>query len=127
VELVAIVTGLALVEYVYISFQVGAARGKYNVPAPATTGDPIFERTYRVQHNTLEQLIVFVPAIWMFASYVNAPTAAALGLVFILGRTLYLVGYVKDPASRSTGFLVSFLANAVLLLGGLGGAAYALL
>lgn len=125
-ELVAIVTALALVEYIYIAMQVASARGKYDIPAPATTGHEIFERTYRVQQNTLEQLVVFLPSIWMFGSYVNAPIAAGLGLVFIVGRALYLVGYVKDPGSRGRGFLISFSANVVLLLGGLAGAIFTL-
>jgi uncharacterized membrane protein YecN with MAPEG domain len=126
-ELVAIVTALALIEYVYISFRVGGARSKYGVEAPAVTGHPVFERTYRVQMNTLEQLIVFVPSIWMFGSYVNATAAAGLGLVFIAGRAIYLAGYVKDPKSRSTGFLLTFVPNVILLLGGLAGAAAKLL
>lgn len=126
-ELVAIVTALALVEYIYIAMQVASARGKFDVPAPATTGHEIFERTYRVQQNTVEQLVVFLPSIWMFAHYLSAPIAAGLGLVFIVGRALYLTGYVKDPGSRGRGFIISFGANLVLLLGGLAGAIFALL
>lgn len=125
-ESVAIVAALALVEYIYISAQVGTARGRYDVPAPATTGDAVFERYYRVQQNTLEQLVVFLPSIWLFAHYVIPALAAGLGLVFIAGRAIYFRAYVKDPATRTTGFLMTFGANVVLLLGGLIGALVAL-
>jgi len=121
-ELVTIVIALALIEYMYIAMQVGAARGKYGVPAPATTGDPIFERYYRVQQNTVEQLVIFLPSMLGFAHYVMPLAAAALGLVFILGRALYLTGYVKDPGKRSTGFMLTFVPNVILVLGALIGA-----
>ena len=115
---VAIVTILALAEYMYIALLVGRARGTYKVPAPATTGDPIFERHFRVQQNTLEQLIVFVPAITIFGS--EWPWVASLvGLGFIVGRFLYLRGYVRDPAQRGIGFGISFLSNIALLVGAL--------
>ena len=77
-ELVAIVIAVALLEYMFIALQVGRGRAQYAVPAPAVTGHPIFERLYRVQLNTLEQLIVFVPSIWLFGTYVSAPAAAAM-------------------------------------------------
>jgi glutathione S-transferase len=121
-ELVAAVISIALLVYMYITFQVGSARTKYGVEAPAISGHPVFERTYRVQLNTIEQLVVFLPSIWIFGLYVNAGVAAALGLVFVLGRALYFVGYVKDPAKRTTGFLLTFLPNVILLLGALIGA-----
>ena len=75
--------------------------------------------------NTLEQLIVFIPAIFLFGRYVSAPIAAVLGVVYILGRILYLVGDVSDPAKRSSGFLTGYLATVVLVLGGLVGATVA--
>jgi len=126
-ELVVIVVVVALLEYYYLSFQVGQGRGKYEVPAPAISGHPVFERLYRVQMNTLEQLIVFLPAIWFFATYVSAGIAALLGIVFIVGRFVYFKNYVEDPEKRTMGFLMTFGANAILLLGALIGAAVALL
>jgi uncharacterized MAPEG superfamily protein len=117
-EPVAIVLALALIEYFVFGLLVGRARGQYGVEAPATTGHPIFERYHRVHQNTLEQLAIFVPALWMFGVYVSAPIAALLGLVFIVGRFVYLRGYVEDPKKRSTGTLITLIAQAILLVGG---------
>lgn len=126
-ELVAIVAALALLEYAVFGLQVGQARGRYGVKAPATTGHELFDRHYRVQQNTTEQLLLFLPALYLFAAYVSAPVAALLGLAFIVGRALYARGYVADPEKRGTGFLIGFVATVVLLLGGLGGALVAAL
>jgi uncharacterized MAPEG superfamily protein len=117
-EPVAIVLALALIEYFVFGVLVGRARGQYGVEAPATTGHPVFERYHRVHQNTLEQLAIFVPALWMFGVYVSAPIAALLGLVFVVGRFVYLRGYVEDPKKRSTGTLITLVAQAILLVGG---------
>ncbi len=120
--LVEIVIALAALQLVFFSLKVGMARGKYNVQAPATTGNEIFERYYRVQMNTLEMLVVFIPAIWLFGEHIDARWAAGIGVIYLTGRFLYLRGYVADPKKRSTGFALSFLPTVILLLGGLGGA-----
>lgn len=116
-ELVAFVAGLALIEYLVITMQCGRARGRLGVPAPAITGHPEFERYLRVQYNTIEQLVIFLPALFGFAHFASAGWAAALGGVFIVGRALYARGYVRDPAKRGPGFGLTLLANSVLLLG----------
>jgi len=116
---IAIIVILALLQYIYFSLQVGKARGTYEVSAPAVSGHPIFERHYRVQMNTLEQLIVFIPAVFLFGYYGNAMVAAALGAVYLVGRFLFASSYVADPAKRSLGFMLSFLPTVVLLVGGL--------
>ena len=121
-EYVAIVLVLVLLQYSFFAFKVGLARGKYEVHAPAVTGNEIFERYYRVQQNTLEQLVVFIPGLFLFASYTHALTAAGLGLVFFIGRMIYYQAYVNDPKSRGLGFTLSFLAAHALVLGGLVGA-----
>lgn len=126
-EPVAIATSLLLLQYLFFGILVGRARMRSGVRAPAVTGDPVFERYFRVHQNTLEQLIVVIPAMWLFAFYVHAWTAAALGLVFATGRALYLRDYVRDPAGRGRGFGLGMIACGLLLLGSLGGAAYSMI
>ena len=118
----AIVTALVLIEYMLISIQVGRARGKYGIKAPATSGHPVFDRTFRVHQNTLEQLVIFIPSLWLFGTYVSAVWGALIGVLFIVGRAVYFQGYVADPEKRGPGFGLGFIANIVLLLGGLIGA-----
>lgn len=121
-SMVYAVLGLALLQYLMFGGAVGWARGKYRVAAPATTGHEVFERYFRVQMNTLELLVVFVPALPLFGYYVSARWAVALGLVYVVGRFLYFAGYVKDPRKRGPGYLLSYAPTVVLLLGGLGAA-----
>ena len=118
-ELVVIVGLLALLEYWVLLMLTGQARGRFGVAAPATAGHPIFERYFRVQMNTIEQLVLFLPGLAVFSWAVSPHGAAALGVVFIVGRALYARGYVQDPAKRGPGFLLTLLANAVLIVGGL--------
>lgn len=126
-ELVAIITLLAVAQYIVFAFMVGAARGKYGVEAPATTGHPEFERRYRVQMNTLEQLIIFLPALWLFGYYIGNIWAASLGAVFLVGRILYAVTYIRDPKTRAAGTLLSMIPSWVMVLGGLIGAVWQVL
>ncbi|HKQ13231.1 MAG TPA: MAPEG family protein [Steroidobacteraceae bacterium] len=114
---VAIVTVLALLQFFWFGWQVGVARTKYNIAAPAVSGNDIFERVFRVHMNTLEQLVVFLPALWIFASYISPLWAAGLGVVFIIGRAVYARTYVKDPKSRSAGFAMTSLPVLALLVG----------
>lgn len=114
---VAIVTAVALLQFFWFGWQVGVARGKYNIPAPAISGNDVFERTFRVQMNTQEQLLVFLPALWIFASFISPLWAAVLGAVFIVGRAVYAMTYVRDPKSRSIGFALTAIPNLLLLLG----------
>jgi uncharacterized membrane protein YecN with MAPEG domain len=122
----ALVTLLALLAYFWMSLQVGRARGKSGINPPAMTGDPLLERAVRVHYNTLEWLPIFLASLWLFAIYWNELVAAALGILWIIGRLLYSAGYMADPAKRSTGFLIQLLACAVLLLGSFGRIAYSL-
>ena len=98
-ELVAIVTLLAITEFIIFGVQVGSARGKYGIQAPATTGHEIFERRYRVHYNTLEQLIIFLPGLWLFGFYIGYTWAAGIGVIYLIGRVLYAMSYVKQPAA----------------------------
>jgi glutathione S-transferase len=120
--LIHIVVGLALAQFVFFCFAVGKARGTYKVPAPATTGNEMFERYFRVQMNTLELLVVFVPAIVLFGQYFGSYLATALGVVYLIGRLIYFTSYVKEPKSRSVGYGLSALPVFVLLGGAIFGA-----
>ena len=115
-EAVVIVTVLALAQYIFFGIQVGGTRARTSVKAPAMSGDPEFERMNRVHQNTLEQLVVFIPALWLFAKFVNPLWGAGIGLVFIVGRFIYRGAYVKDPSNRTIGFMLSFLPSAVMLV-----------
>ena len=119
---VQIVLALALLQFIYFGIAVGRARGIYKCPAPATTGNEMFERYFRVQMNTLEQLVVFVPALLLFATKVDPRWAAGLGAVYLVGRVLYFTAYVRDPAKRGPGFGLTAIPNLVLVVGGLIGA-----
>ncbi len=124
---VAVVIILAVLQFIVFAWLVGRARQRYGVKAPATTGHEVFERWFRVQQNTLELLIAFIPAISLFAIYVNPNWAAWIGLVYVAGRIVYLRAYVADPARRSLGFGLSVLPILVLLAGALLGALRAML
>jgi len=126
-ELVSAVILVALVEYIVFSGLVGRARGKYKVAAPAMTGHPDFERANRVHQNTLESLIVFIPAAWIFGLYVSARWAAALGVVFIVARVIYAIGYLRAAEKRGPGAGITGIVNIVLVVGALIGVVRALL
>ena len=126
-ELPAIITALALLEYMAFTMRTGLGRDKYGVDAPAISGNEIWERIFRVQQNTLEQLMVFLPSLWIFATFWSPTSAAAIGLLFVIGRPLYAITYVKDPSSRTVGFLLGFVANVILVVGALVGAVLAAL
>jgi hypothetical protein len=124
---VHIVTALAVLQFVVFGFKVGAARERYGVNAPAITGNEIFERLFRIQMNTLEQLIVLLPGLYLYARYFSPFVAAALGVLYLLGRELYAFTYVRDPAKRSVGYGLTFLPMVILIVGGLIGAVRALI
>jgi uncharacterized membrane protein YecN with MAPEG domain len=124
---VHLVIVLALLEFLLFGYAVGRARSRYGVPAPAMSGHEVFDRYFRAQMNTLEQLVVFLPSLWLFAHYINAWAAVALGLLFIVGRALYFRGYVQAPESRHAGFVLSAIPNVTLLIGALIGVSRAIL
>jgi glutathione S-transferase len=115
----ALVTLLSLVFYFYTTTRVSKARAEFGVKVPAISGNPDFERVFRVQMNTLEWLPIFLPSLWLFAIYVSDWIAALIGLVWIAGRIVYLVGYAQAAAKRGPGFGIQALAAGVLLLGAL--------
>jgi hypothetical protein len=119
---VDIVTALALLQFIAFGMLVGRARARFGVKAPAITGNETFERHFRVQQNTLESLVVFVPSLLLFSHYFNPLWAAGLGVVYLVGRQLYAAAYVKNPAKRGPGYALTLLPVVVLIFGGLIGA-----
>jgi len=118
---VSAVVLVAILEYLVFGMLVGRARGKYGVSAPACAGNPIFERFFRVHQNTLEMLIAFIPAVWLYGWWVSPTWATGIGVLFIAARIIYAVQYVKDPKTRELGAGLSFLTVAVLVIGALYG------
>lgn len=115
----AIVILVALLQYLYFTLRVGAGRAKYGVQAPDTSGNEAWERLFRVQQNTLEQLVIFIPAMALFGMYVSARWVLLPGLLFLVGRQLYAYEYVKNPKSRGPGMGLTLLANVALVIGAL--------
>jgi glutathione S-transferase len=113
--LVEIVTVLALLQFIYFGVLVGRARERFGVKAPAISGHEMFERHFRVQMNTLELLVVFLPALWLATAFVAARWAAVLGAVYLIGRFVYLRAYVTEPSKRSIGFALTSVPILVLL------------
>lgn len=126
-EYTTIIIMLALGQYMYFVGKTGAARGKYGIKAPVCTGDEHFERIFRIQQNTLEQLIIFIPAQFAFAWYVSPVWGALAGIIFIVGRFVYANAYINDPAKRGPGMLMTFISNGILVLGAVTGATVHLL
>ena len=120
-EWIVLVTLLVATEYFYLAILVGKSRSETGIGAPKIAGDERFERVFRVQQNTLEQLVIFFPALWVFGYYVSATIGAALGVVFLVGRIMYARGYVQHPDKRAPGFIIGSLAILALMIGGLVG------
>ena len=123
----ALVTLLAIALYFFLATRVAAARGRFGVKHPATTGNPDFERVFRAHVNTLEWMPVFLPAIWLAALYMSDTWAAAVGIVWIVGRALYLHGYTQAAEKRELGFFIQALAAGVLWVSALIGVVQAIL
>ena len=118
---IALIIIAAVVQYVILTSLVGSGRGKFKVDAPKTTGHDEWERRFRVQQNTLEQLVAFIPSLYLCAVYASIPLALIGGVVYLLGRTQYAIGYYKDPSLRAPGMLMTFFATAIMAVAALGG------
>ncbi|QRN55780.1 MAPEG family protein [Dyella caseinilytica] len=120
-NLPALVTLLTVVLQFGVMFAVGHARGKYGIVAPATVGHPAFERAYRVQMNTLENTVMFLPTLWLAAHYGYVFWAGLAGLVWVLGRAWYALAYLQDAKKRGPGYLVSMVGwGALAVMAALG-------
>ena len=118
-EYTVLIILLALVQFTVFTGRVGLNRDKLGVKAPDTSGDERWERMYRVQQNTMEQLVIFIPSMIAFSFFTSARWGLLPGVLFLVGRQLYSHEYIVDPASRTPGMALSLLCNAALLLGAL--------
>ena len=107
----------ALLVYLATLFYCGRQRAKHAIQAPATTGHPDYERALRIQQNTLENLVVFIPTLWMFSILANPLVGAGLGLVWIVARAWYAISYARAPETRGPGFIVAMVVVLVMLAG----------
>lgn len=123
----SLVTVAALILYLVVTINVARSRARHKIMPPRMSGEPEFERVLRVQQNTLEQLILFLPALWLFAIYVSPIWSAVLGAIWIVGRIVYAWGYYQAAEKRLLGFGLSNLSGTVLLAGSLVGIILALL
>ena len=123
----ALITALTVLVLALAVYIVGRARGLYGIPAPAITGQPDFERAFRAHQNTVEQVVMFLPALWLAAVYGNEQIAIYLGYAWVVGRLLYLYGYMREAGKRSMGFLINALAMLGLLILGVIGIVKALM
>lgn len=123
----SLITVSALILYFVVTINVGRARFKYKVSPPQVTGNPDFERVLRVQQNTLEQMILFLPSLWLFSQFISPIWGAAIGAVWIIGRILFAWGYYQAAEKRAAGFGISTLATLALLGGSLTGIIMSLL
>lgn len=115
-DFVTIVAVLAVLQFIVFSVLVGTARGTYGVKAPAVQGHEMFDRAFRVQMNTLEQLVCFLPALLLANLHYSDGYIALLGAVYLVGRLLYRQAYIKDPSTRAVGFILSLVPTVLLLI-----------
>jgi len=118
-EYTALIILIALIQFLWFGARVGLGRGKYGVKAPSTTGNENFQRLYRVQQNTMEQLVIFIPAVVAFSVYVSDVWVLLPGLAFVIARALYSYEYTTNPDSRTPGMGLTLLSNVALIVGAL--------
>ena len=118
-NLVYLLILLALVQFIFFTFRTGLTRGKYNIQAPKTTGDDTWERIFRVQQNTMEQLVLFVPGMLAFAHFVSPTWALVPGVLYLVGRQVFSYLYITNPTKRAPGVFLSFFSNIALVVGSL--------
>jgi hypothetical protein len=109
-QLPALVTLLSILLMFCTAFAVGRARSLYKIAAPAISGHPAFERAYRVQMNTLEAVVLFLPTLWLAATYGFAFWAGIAGLVWLVGRIWYALAYLREATKRGGGFALGMAA-----------------
>ncbi len=115
-EYTVLIILIALLQYIYFLGKVAYYRGKLDVHAPKTVGNDVWERIYRVQQNTTEQLIIFIPALFLFSEFVSSTWVILPGIAYLLGRVLYSIRYVKNPNSRGLGMALSIFSSFIMII-----------
>jgi len=119
----AFATLLDMVLYFFLSFTVSQGRRIYKIRSPLaeTEGPEKFQRFYRMQMSLLEQLVFHLPTLWVAAYAMDDVFAALIGLIWLFGRLLYAVRYYQKPNRRIKGYIISMIANIILLIGAMAG------
>lgn len=117
----ALITLLDCLMYLTLTINVGRNRAKFGVPATEPGGPPELARAVRAHLNTLEQLAFHLPLLWIAALSVGDNFAVIVGAIWLFARILYAVRYCQKAKRRTKGFIISMLANAVLLIGAFSG------
>jgi len=112
---------IALLQFIFFTGRAGFSREKYDIKAPKTVGNERWERIYRIQQNTMEQLLIFIPGTVIFSLYVSATWVLLPGILFIVGRHIYSRLYLESPENRGPGMVLSFFSNIFLVIAGLVG------
>ncbi|NJK34817.1 MAG: MAPEG family protein [Oscillatoriales cyanobacterium SM2_2_1] len=113
----AFVSALALLLYFGLGIWVGASRVKHQIMPPRITGNEQFEQVFRAHQNTLEQLMLFLPSLWLYAVFLSPTTGAIAGMIWVVGRLAYAIGYASAPQNRMYGNSIASLALLYLLIG----------
>jgi glutathione S-transferase len=119
-QMTALITLAMVAHYMWTAILVGGARREHKVVAPETTGPDGFNRVYRAHVNSLEQLVAMLPVLWIFAAAVGDRWAALLGLIWLIGRVLYVIAYKDAANKRGTGFMIGFFSLTAGLFGSAG-------
>jgi uncharacterized membrane protein YecN with MAPEG domain len=89
----------------------GYLRGKHKIEAPAVVGHPQFERAHRTHMNTVENLVLMIPLLWIASVFYGGQLPFWLGLVWVVSRIFFAIGYAQtDPRLREPGVGLGFLA-----------------
>tara|TARA_B100001057_G_scaffold244831_1_gene245082 strand:- start:699 stop:1082 length:384 start_codon:yes stop_codon:yes gene_type:complete len=115
-EPLVVVLMLILLQTLYFGIEVGRARQRLRIEAPAVSGNDEFDRYFRAHQNSLEQLIVFLPAVLVAAYLGYSITCVVCGVFYLVGRAIYFRSYVKDPKKRTLGFVLSFFSTVILIM-----------
>ena len=115
--LAAIDTLLAVFVTFVLGGRVGYMRGRHKIEAPATVGHPQFERAFRTHVNTVENLILFLPLLWIASIFYAGTLPFWFGIAWVVSRLIYAWGYAQENTQlRGPGMGIGFLSLFGLLV-----------